>query len=400
MLTREHGIAVYERGRILPDRLTTGRHGHYLSYAKRMLKVYQGGTGQTRQTLHRRVREIFAHEDDCPSRRIEAFCKLLDDESRFIRDPKGKAAKLRRRVFRLAAPLHPLVQQADRLFEQTGEEAKVRIAAELGMEWAEIEAAFFSDMMEFHCLKEFHGYADGAALLSRYNVAQVQVALYSATSMVIRAEDDFKTILRHAKLAGLLHRINRISPVLYEIHLDGPASMLRQTRRYGVFMAGFLPKLIACKGWSMRARLLTPRKGFRVTLALSPEDGLTSHLSSPNEFDSGVEEAFAAKWGDEPRQGWRLIREGEVLHKGQKVFVPDFVFEREDGRRVIMEVVGFWTSEYLREKVKTLRAFREHNIILAVGQAGARRISGLPPDTIYYKSALKIKDVLERLENA
>jgi predicted nuclease of restriction endonuclease-like RecB superfamily len=365
-----------------------------------MLKVYQGGTGQTRQTLHRRVREIFAHEDDCPSRRIEAFCKLLDDESRFIRDPKGKAAKLRRRVFRLAAPLHPLVQQADRLFEQTGEEAKVRIAAELGMEWAEIEAAFFQRHDGVSLPERVPRLCGRRRAFVTLQCGPGAVALYSATSMVIRAEDDFKTILRHAKLAGLLHRINRISPVLYEIHLDGPASMLRQTRRYGVFMAGFLPKLIACKGWSMRARLLTPRKGFRVTLALSPEDGLTSHLSSPNEFDSGVEEAFAAKWGDEPRQGWRLIREGEVLHKGQKVFVPDFVFEREDGRRVIMEVVGFWTSEYLREKVKTLRAFREHNIILAVGQAGARRISGLPPDTIYYKSALKIKDVLERLENA
>ena len=161
---------------------------------------------------------------------------------------------MRRRIFRLAAPVHPLVQQADRLFEQTELETKTRIAKELGSEWEDIEAAFYSDMMEFHCLKKFIGYPDAAALLSRYNVAQVQVALYSATEMVIRAEDDFKTILRHAKLAGLLHRIKRISPGTYEIHLDGPASMLRQTRRYGVFMAGFLPKLIACQGWSMRAR--------------------------------------------------------------------------------------------------------------------------------------------------
>ena len=100
--------------------------------------------------------------------------------------------------------------------------------------------------------------------------------------------------------------------------------------------------------------MLTPRRGFQVILSLSPNDGLKSHLSSPDEFDSGVEEAFAAKWGDEPRRGWRLIREGEVLHKGQKVFVPDFVFSHEDGRRVPMEVVGFWTDEYLREKVGTL----------------------------------------------
>ena len=64
-----------------------------------------------------------------------------------------------------------------------------------------------------------------------------------------------------------------------------------------------------------------------------------------------------------------------------------------------MEVVGFWTDEYLREKVGTLRTSREHNIILAVGLAGAKRISGLPPETIYYTSALKLKDVMERLEN-
>lgn len=398
MLTREHGIAEYKDGRILPDRLTTGRHGHYLDYAQAMLEVYRQGQGKTRRELHRQVAAIFADEDDCPSRRIEAFCKLLDDESTYARDPKGKAARLRRKVFRLAAPSHPLVHEADRLFDHTERETKERIAKELGTTWEEIEDALFADVMEFHRLLEFSGYEDATALLRRYNVAQVQVALYLATEMVIWAEQDFKTILRHAKLAGLLHRIRRTKPGSYEIRLDGPASLLRQTRRYGVAMARLIPKLLACRGWRMRARVLTPRQGFEVSLELSPEDGLRSYLSSPEEFDSGVEEAFTRKWGEQPREGWRLIREGEVLHKGQKVFVPDFVFEHDDGRRVIMEVVGFWTEEYLREKVQTLREFQEHNILLAVGKAGAKRISGLPEGTIFYKDALLIKNVLARLQ--
>lgn len=398
MLTREHGIAEYKDGRILPDRLTTGRHGHYLDYAQAMMEVYRQGQGQTRRELHRLVAAIFAEEDDCPSRRIDAFCKLLDDVSTYARDPKGKAARLRRKVFRLAAPSHPLVQEADRLFDQTEQEAKERIAKELGTPWEEIEDVLFADVMEFHRLLDFPGYEDATALLRRYNVAQVQVALYLASEMVIWAEQDFKTILRHAKLAGLLHRIRRTKAGTYEIRLDGPASLLRQTRRYGVAMARLIPKLLACQGWRMKARVLTPRQGFEVALELSPEDGLKSHLSSPEEFDSGVEEAFTRKWGEQPREGWQLIREGEVLHKGQKVFVPDFVFEHEDGRRVIMEVVGFWTEEYLQEKVQTLREFREHNILLAVGEAGAKRISGLPEETIFYKGALLIKDVLARLQ--
>lgn len=397
MLTREHGIAEYRDGRIIPDRLTIGRHGHYLDHAQAMLEVYRHGQGKTRRELHRQVAAIFAEEDDCPTRRIRAFCKLLDDVSTYAGDPKGKAAKLRRKVFRLAAPSHPLVHDADRLFDHTEQETKQRIAAEQGSTWDEIEDNLFSDVMEFHRLADFSGYPDAAALLSRYNVAQVQVALYLATEMVIWAKQDFKTILRHAKLAGLLHRIRQIKPGFYEIKLDGPASLLRRTRRYGVFMARLIPKLLACQGWRMKARVRTPRRGFEVSLELSPADGLRSHLSSPEEFDSGVEEAFAHKWGKQPREGWRLISEGDVLHKGQKVFVPDFVFEHEDGRRVIMEVVGFWTEEYLREKVQTLREFREHNILLAVGEAGAKRISGLPEGTVFYKSALLIKDVLARL---
>jgi predicted nuclease of restriction endonuclease-like RecB superfamily len=62
-----------------------------------------------------------------------------------------------------------------------------------------------------------------------------------------------------------------------------------------------------------------------------------------------------------------------------------------------MEVIGFWTTEYLREKVEALRLFRDQPIILAVGQAGTKRITGLPEETIFFKSVLKLNSVLGML---
>src|SRR5262245_58631401 len=118
MLTREHAIAEYNQGRIKPDRLTQREHAHYLTYAKRMLLVYQRGAGRTRQELHRDVHHIFAGETDCPTRRIDAFCKLLDDASTFQTEQRNRAAALRRTVFQLAATKHPLVRSADQLFEE------------------------------------------------------------------------------------------------------------------------------------------------------------------------------------------------------------------------------------------------------------------------------------------
>ena len=397
MLTRELAIADYEAGRIIPDRLSQKLHGHYLEYAERMLRVYRFGIGRTRRELHRAVGNILADEEDCPARRIDAFCKLLDDTAKYDRDRRGRAAALRREVFRLATPLHPLVRNADRLFDHQEHKAKTEIAAKLGRPWAEIERELFADVIDFHRLVRFDGYEDGRALLARYNVAQVQVALFDAAAMTVWASEDFKTILRYAKLARLMHAITRSGPGRYVMRLDGPASVLRQTRRYGTAMARFLPALIACRAWRMHAMLRTRRRGHSVALDLSSRDGLSSHLPPPEAFDSKVEEGFADKWGTEPRDGWRLEREGEILHQRQKVFVPDFVFRHDDGRSVLMEIVGFWTPEYLQAKLQTLRAFEDHRILLAVAARTSDALGELPSGTITYKSSLLVKDVLERL---
>jgi predicted nuclease of restriction endonuclease-like RecB superfamily len=216
--------------------------------------------------------------------------------------------------------------------------------------------------------------------------------------MTVWASDDFKTILRYAKLARLMPTITRRGLGDYVIRLTGPASVLRATRRYGGAMARFLPALVACRGWRMHAVIRTRRRGWAVALDLSSDDGLTSHLPPPREFDSLVEESFAAKWGPEKREGWQLVREGEILHHRQKVFVPDFLFRHDDGRRVLMEIVGFWTPEYLEAKLATLRSFAGHRILLAVASPARETLPDLSADAIPYKSALRVKDVLDRLE--
>jgi predicted nuclease of restriction endonuclease-like RecB superfamily len=397
MLTREHGIVVYERGKALPDRIGGADLIRYGDHAQTMLNVYRLGLGQTRQELHRSIHNLLSQEPDCPTRRLDAFCKLLDDAGAYDTDRARQAADLRRKVFRLAALRHPLVRSADRLFENEEAPVKAGIAAELGVPWEEIDRRLFADVMEFHRLKIAPDFPDGAALVDRYNVAQVQVALFDAVQMTVWASDDFKTILRYAKLARLMHTIRRVGEARYEVTFDGPASVLRETRRYGVNMAKFVPALLACDGWRMHALLQTRRRAFYNRLELSPADGLRSHLPPPDEFDSSVESGFAAKWGDEKRDGWALLREGEILHKEQRVFVPDFTFRHEDGRSVPMEIVGFWTPEYLKKKLETLAHFSDRPILLAVGSGAGKGAPDLGPGTIQFKTALKLNDVLERL---
>jgi predicted nuclease of restriction endonuclease-like RecB superfamily len=401
MLTREHAIADYDfaTARVFPDRLTRHAHRQYVDYAERMLACYRDGLGRTRRELHRAVADILSAEQDCPSRRVAAFAKLLDDASDYAKDHRGKAATLRREVFHRAARRHPLVRQPDRLFEASETEVKAEIAAALGQSWEEIEQGLFTDVFEFHRLSRFTGYADGAALLARYNVAQVQAALYGAVSLNVVATRDLKTILRYAKLARLLHSIHRVADDRWVMRFDGPASVLRETQRYGVNLAKFLPALIACQDWEMTAVIPKGPSGNRLRLLLSARDGLRSHLPPLDEFDSSVEQALAERWGAEPREGWSMSRESEILFANQHAFLPDFTFTHADGRRVHLEIVGFWTPEYLSAKAETLRRFASEPILVAVAASSAAGLPELPRPPLVYKTRIKVPELLERLRS-
>ena len=185
-------------------------------------------------------------------------------------------------------------------------------------------------------------------------------------------------------------------PSKYRITFTGPASVLHQTRRYGVNFARFLPALLACKGWEMIAIVKTPWDQ-PAKLVLSAKDGFSSHLPSPEEFDSTVEESFAKKFGQK-RKEWQLIREGEILHHHQKTFVPDFTFRHDSGTEVLMEIVGFWTPEYLAHRRSTLQRFRDHRILTAIPESSLQEHVSVGDNVIVYKTALKLKPVMEALE--
>jgi hypothetical protein len=397
MLSKEHAIVHYDwqRQRVVPDRLTQQRHGQYRQHAERMLAIYREGIGRTRRSLHRQVENILADEEECPARRIHALCKLLDDVSTYQQDTAGRAAKLRREVFRQAAASHPLVAVADGLFEHQEDAVKDEIAAKLGTSWEAIDAELFADVFDFQRLQAFAGYPSGEALLARYNVAQVQVVLFDALSLTLRVQSDLKRILRQIKLARLMHTLRRRPDHSYEIQIDGPASVLRGTRRYGVAMAKFLPTLLACRDWMLHARLRGTNR-TELALRLSPADRLNSHLVETAEFDSELERRFSQRWGDEPRDGWTLHREAVVLHQGQKTFVPDFEFRHMSGRSMLMELIGFWTPEYLAAKQQTLEAFRETPILLALPHDAVWPDSPTTP-LIRYKTVIRVEEVLAAL---
>ncbi|MEO1617227.1 MAG: DUF790 family protein [Planctomycetota bacterium] len=364
MLRSEHLIASYdfENRRVYPDRLRRGTDACWLMAAEEIIRVYRQGIGECRQVLHRQVAEQLEELPGCVPRRVTAFCKLLDDASAY-RKAAGDAASLRKRVFESAAEMHPIVEMKEGIFEHSIDQARATICHQLGLDWEAIADGMFADVIELQRLREFDEKLQAGQLLSRYNVAQTQALLYKATAVRLDFSPRAPFIVRRAKLAGLMHRIERFEKPdgpSYTMILDGPGSVLRDTSRYGIRFAQLIPSLLCCEGWRLRAKLRSPsrhdERPFR--FQLSPADGLRGEQNEPDEFDSELERAIERRWRDAPEPGWSLHRDREFLTLGQQVYTPDFVLqEHKTRRRIFIEVLGFWTPEYLRDKHERLRKF-------------------------------------------
>jgi uncharacterized protein len=386
MLTAAHRVYHWDRRTrsICSDRL----EDEAVSALEPALSVYRERLGQTRGQVRNAARRAL---DGLRPDRVEPIVKLLDDVATYERPP-ARYAERRVDVFEAAAVHHPLLDAADAFAFIAGAFTPAPATH------AESVERLYGDYPEFHRLAVFPPEYTAESLRADYDLGQAQALLYAATEVTVEAGRDFKHILRYARLARLLYRVERAGADAYRFVLDGPSSVLRRTRAYGVDFARFLAALVRLSDWRVEAQIEL-RKGWRpLTFTLTAGDRLGARATPPAEFDSSLEAAIARKFGRE-RDGWRLIREGVVLSLGGgRVLVPDFVFRHEDGTEVALEIVGYWTPEYVADKLRRLAATRDVHLVVAVPRPLAVRAGRLPAAVLPFKRRLLLRDLLPRLE--
>ncbi len=386
MLTKTQRVYHWDRhgSSISSDRLEDG----CLPHLARAVAVYRARIGERRGVVRNAART--ALEGLRPDR-VEAVIQLLDDATTYEWPRSARQAERRVRVFEAASRHHPVLDRdavrsfLGGVFERVPEGDVGRVAL------------LYADYPEFHRLAAFPEDYTPEALRVDYDLAQAQALLYDATRVEVWMQTDLKHIVQYARLSHLLHRLARGSRGGYRLVLDGPNSILRRTRAYGVDFAKFLAALVQAREWRLTAAIALRKDWRPLTFVLSSSDGLRSRIPAPALFDSALEERFAAKFG-EARDGWRLRREAVLLEAGERLVVPDFVFTHDDGTEAALEIVGYWTPEYLAEKLAKLAQVTGANLIVAVPKHRALAAGTLPSSVLSFKNRILLQDLMPRLE--
>lgn len=271
--------------------------------------------------------------------------------------------RIRAVVFDLA-PRHPR------------DEALARAGCILGIDPLSIRRHLFADRDDERVFLPPDDAPNPRLLVDAYNLALAQALLMRAISVRARVRSDARHVLSYAKALGLMLSFHASDEAIV-LELSGPLALFHATTKYGFAMARFLPALASTVGWSVVAEVQL--RGERHILRLSSEDPLPRTHPLPRSFDSKIERRLAVdlrRLG--PERGWRLERESVVVSTGVggQLFYPDFTLYSEGGGRVLVEVVGFWTPEYLAKKQRALAAVHEP-IVVCVDERHATEL-GVP----------------------
>lgn len=335
---------------------------------------------------------------------LRGLAKVLTDGATFspLTTPLPPTV-LRERAFAWG----PVYKQPDIFHARSRQDVLQEIASEFALAPAQLDGMLFADRHASYRLADAGPAWTPATLLARYNLELARGVLYWASHLTIEASSNYKDLWKFIKFFKLMFWAEQKPGGGYRIDLDGPISpFVSATLRYGRQMAAFLPALLLCDQWQMRAQVHPPQAKDALTYRLDYTSALSSHFKRSGVFDSRLEADFAhdfeQKIGNK-RGHWRLERESEVLLLEDMVMIPDFTFidDQDESRRVIVELVGFWHPQYLRRKIEKVRVANCAHLLLLVYKGlnvTEEAFQEVASEVIFFQQKPVLKEVIEAVD--
>ncbi len=364
-----------------------------LEVANRLIEAYKSHVGEKKKVLTAFVIDL--ENQGYEYRFVRALALLLDRKGTFICDSKIDPSDLRKRIFqateKYGLPTTP--EKRQQLLEF--------VASQTALTTQCIEDQLYADLDSELILTKFDP-PSALELLQQYNLSLSQTLLFDCTELGFKASGNWQRLFYSIKKLGLIYEVSHDD---FWVKIDGPASLFKLTKRYGINIAKLLPTITANEEWTVNAKILWKYTNELCDFKMDSTKH-SSLLRKPNlqqvTYDSVAEESFASQFRA-VKSGWTLKREPEPVSAGNQVIVPDFSLERA-GLKVYLEIVGFWTEEYLLRKAAKLKQV-EVEMILVVNEALAcEKLVALEKRPqlhfIYYRDKISLAPILCYLQTA
>lgn len=297
-----------------------------------------------------------------------------------------KAAEVRQRLLGLSA------------LDRDAREARLAaVAARFGTTVEQVELAMWADLPAERAVVMPNGRPAELAVAAAANLSIIQRALMRCHELRLQLSGNARAIARIAAVRGLL-AIARMRGEAVDLEISGPLALFHKTTVYGRALGSIVPQLVWCERFVFDAWCDFGRGPTRVRIQ---PPVLLPPARAPKRYDSVLEARFAREMTKQTPH-WRVLREPSPIEAGGHLAFPDFLLEHREktDQRWWVEIIGFWTSDYLQHKLATYRAARLPRVILCIDAKRVIQEDELPDDArlVRFTKSIPIAQILSIID--
>lgn len=244
-------------------------------------------------------------------------------------------------------------------------EARIAFAAgELDVTCAAVETMLWSDLPRERPVELPYGRPSDFEVAATANVHLMQRAMMRAQTVTLRVWGDAGALIHEAAARGLLTTLSRGASNETVLDIIGPLALFHRTGVYGRALAGLVPLLADCERFEIELLARGRDQLYTVEIA-SPV------LLPPVPARMVLPRLDLARLCNELA---RVMRDSVVtpqpppIAAGSSLVCPDLVIER-GGRATFVELIGFWTIDYLTKKLQLYRDAGVTDVLFCVDEA-------------------------------
>jgi uncharacterized protein len=253
-------------------------------------------------------------------------------------------------------------------------EARIAFAAqELELTSAAVESRLWSDLPRERPVELPRGRPSDFEVAANANVALLQRAMMRAQTIKLRVWGNAGQLIHTATARGLLTTLSRGNRGETVLDIIGPLGLFHRTRIYGRTLAGLVPLLADCERFELavvsrgRDALYTVEVQSPVMLPAVP-----ARMAAPDDELTRLIKELARIARD-----IAITAQPAPIAAGTSLVCPDVVLEFA-GRTTYVELIGFWTIEFLENKRQLYQRAGIEDVVFCVDESRACTKEKLP----------------------
>ncbi len=367
-------ITSYRNGKATPHKLEI--KNSTLDLSSNLIQLFENSKGLKRFEIEEEVKAYNVKQ--ITPKVIQGMAKILFHRSTFSEYDDEDPQEIRQDVFTASAIYWRQLSETNVLFT----EHKKKILGSINRDTPETindtESWLFGDMVNNRKLESFEGITP-EELIHRFNIEQVQgLLLYSQKLELTFSRQQnaaFRQMMQYLKFFQLMFDIKNMDENNVTLLIDGPSSVLENSRSYGLEIAQFFPAiLLLTVPWRLIAELKVPGRHRRFKLEITDQNPYKTFYQEKgiwkrNKIQNLVDR-FNQKYGEDCQAN---LLQDIITLQNNRYLIPDFNMQSstKNSREIQIE----WIQYVTKAKIKWLQQIRSElpdNYVFAIKGKRAR----------------------------